>query len=69
MGLIVQIPKGKKKLEQGIIALEWQLEQDKDEKSKEIHRQTLEKFRAALRETESIPENRFTAEFFCGDPG
>lgn len=71
MGLSVQVPKDKQKLEQAISALEWQLQQDEDDASRKIHRQTLDIFRAALREMESIPKNGFTAEKtnFCGKPG
>lgn len=71
MGLSVKIPDSREKLEQAITALEWQLRKDEDDMSRKIHCQTLDIFRAALREAESIPENGFTAEKanFCGEPG
>lgn len=71
MGLSVKIPDSREKLEQSISALEWQLSHDEDDMSKEIHRHTLDIFRAALCEMESVPENGFTAEKanFCGEPG
>lgn len=49
MELKVVIPKDKLKLQKGIIALEWQLKQDADVKSKEIHRHALEQYKAALK--------------------
>ncbi|MBR1930354.1 MAG: hypothetical protein IJ833_02620 [Lachnospiraceae bacterium] len=58
MALYVQIPKDVEKLKRSISVLEWQLQQDKDEQSKEIHRQTLEAFKAALsgREAQNEPQ-------------
>ena len=51
MGLYVQIPDDKKKLEQAIFALEWQIKHEEDEKSKEIHRKTLKIFKASIHDT------------------
>ena len=48
MALYAQIPKNKEKIKQGIVALEWQLKQDIPEKDREIFRQTLEAYKAAL---------------------
>lgn len=48
MALCAQIPKNKEKIKQGIIAPEWQLKQDISEKDREIFRQTLEAYKAAL---------------------
>ena len=48
MALYIQIPKDAGKIKQGIIALEWQLEQDIPEKDREIFRQTLEAYKCAL---------------------
>ena len=48
MALYVEIPQNKQKLEQAIKALEWQLTQETDEKSKQIHEQTLTIYKAAL---------------------
>ena len=48
MALYAQIPKSPEKIKQGIIALEWQLNQDIPEKDREIFRQTLEAYKCAL---------------------
>ena len=48
MALYAQIPKSPEKIKQGIAALEWQLNQDIPEKDREIFRQTLEAYKAAL---------------------
>ena len=48
MALYAQIPTDKDKIRQGIAALEWQLKQDIPEKDREIFRQTLEAYKAAL---------------------
>ena len=48
MALYAQIPKDTEKINQSIIALEWQLKQDIPEKDREIFRQTLEAYKAAL---------------------
>ena len=48
MALYAQIPKNRGKIKQGIVALEWQLSQDIPEKDREIFRQTLEAYKAAL---------------------
>ena len=48
MSLYAQIPTDKDKIRQGIAALEWQLKQDIPEKDREIFRQTLEAYKAAL---------------------
>ena len=48
MALYAQIPKNKEKIRQGIVALEWQLNQDIPEKDREIFRQTLEVYKATL---------------------
>lgn len=48
MALYAQIPKSPEKIKQGIIALEWQLNQDIPEKDREIFRQTLEVYKATL---------------------
>ena len=48
MALYAQIPKSPEKIKQGIIALEWQLKQELPEKDREIFRQTLEAYKAAL---------------------
>ena len=48
MALYAQIPKDAKKIKQGIVALEWQLNQDILEKDWEIFRQTLEACKCAL---------------------
>lgn len=44
------IPKDKKKIEQLIFALEWQLEQDINDKDKLIHGEALKDLRTALNE-------------------
>lgn len=71
MSLSVKIPDSREKLEQSISALEWQLQHDEDNMSIEIHRQTLDIFRAALCEMKPIHEDGFTASktIFCGEPG
>lgn len=48
MALYAQIPKDPEKIKQGIIALEWQLNQDIPEKDREIFRQTLEAYKCAV---------------------
>ena len=48
MALYAQIPKDKKKIKQGIVALEWQLNQDIPDKDRRIFAQTLEAYKAAL---------------------
>lgn len=48
MALYAQIPKDAEKINQSIIALEWQLKQDIPEKDREIFRQTLEVYKATL---------------------
>ena len=48
MALYAQIPKNRGKIKQGIVALEWQIKQDISEKDREIFRQTLEAYKAAL---------------------
>lgn len=49
MALVAVIPQEKEKLEHGIIAMEWQLEQpDVDEKIRLIYEDTLENYRNAL---------------------
>ena len=48
MSLYAQIPTDKDKIRQGIAALEWQLKQDISKKDREIFRQTLEAYKAAL---------------------
>lgn len=49
MALVAIIPEKKEELEQGIFALEWQLEQPGlDEKSRYILVETLDKYRHAL---------------------
>ena len=48
MALYAQIPKSPEKIKQGIVVLEWQLNQDIPEKDREIFRQTLEAYKAAL---------------------
>ena len=48
MALYVQIPKDTEKINQSIIALEWQLKQDIPEKDRKIFQQTLEAYKCAL---------------------
>ena len=48
MALYAQIPKDTEKIKQGIVALEWQSNQDIPEKDREIFRQTLEVYKATL---------------------
>ena len=48
MALYAQIPKDTKKIKQGIVALEWQLNQEIPEKDREIFQQTLEAYKCAL---------------------
>ena len=48
MALYAQIPKDTQKIKQGIVVLEWQLNQDIPEKDREIFRQTLEVYKATL---------------------
>ena len=48
MALYAQIPKDTQKIKQGIVVLEWQLNQDIPEKDREIFRQTLEAYKCAL---------------------
>ena len=48
MALYAQIPKDTQKIKQGIVALEWQLNQDIPEKDREIFRQTLEAYKCAF---------------------
>ena len=48
MALYAQIPKDTEKINQSIIALEWQLKQDISEKDREIFRQTLEAYKCAF---------------------
>ena len=48
MALYARIPKDTKKIKQGIVALERQLNQDIPEKDREIFRQTLEVYKATL---------------------
>lgn len=48
MALYAQISKNKEKIRQGIVAIEWQPNQDIPEKDREIFRQTLEAYKCAL---------------------
>lgn len=48
MALYAQILKNKEKIKQGIVAPEWQLNQDIPEKDREIFRQTLDAYKCAL---------------------
>lgn len=48
MALYAQIPKDTEKINQSIIALEWQLSQDIPDKDRQIFAQTLEAYKAAL---------------------
>lgn len=48
MALYAQIPKDTEKINQSIIALEWQLSQDIPDKDRRIFAQTLEAYKAAL---------------------
>ena len=48
MALYAQILKDTQKIKQGMVALEWQLEQDIPEKDREAFRQTLEAHKFAL---------------------
>lgn len=48
MALYARIPKDTQKIKQGIVVLEWQLNQDIPEKDREIFRQTLEAYKCAL---------------------
>ena len=48
MALYAQIPKDTEKINQSIIALEWQLKQDIPDKDRRIFAQTLEAYKAAL---------------------
>ena len=48
MALYAHIPKDTQKIKQGIVVLEWQLNQDIPEKDREIFRQTLEAYKCAL---------------------
>lgn len=50
MSITVHIPQDAEKLKQSIVALEYQLEHDADEQSREIHRQALSKMKNALEE-------------------
>lgn len=50
MSLTILVPDDKKKLIQGIQALKWQIEQETDEKSKEIFIKTLELYQSRLSE-------------------
>ena len=50
MALYVEIPKDEEKLRQAIKALEWQLTQETDAKSKGIHRKTLSIYKNALKQ-------------------
>ncbi|MGJ7044622.1 hypothetical protein [Thermoanaerobacterium thermosulfurigenes] len=47
--LKVVIPENREKIQRQIQALEWQLTQDTDEKSREIHQQALETLKNALK--------------------
>lgn len=53
-GLTAVIPKDKKKLKQEIEALEYLLQQECDEKSKEIYQQTLRQYKTALKKRQKI---------------
>lgn len=50
MALYVEIPKNEEKLRQAIKALEWQLTQETDAKSEDIHRKTLSIYKNALKQ-------------------
>ena len=45
----VEIPKDKERIKQQIQALEWQIEQDTNEKDKAIHQEALKDLQAALK--------------------
>ena len=57
MALYAQIPKDTKKIKQGIVALEWQLNQDIPEKDREIFRQTLEAYKCVLNGSQNTQKN------------
>lgn len=44
----IEIPKDRDKVKKQIQALEWQIEQDTNEKDKEIHTKTLKALKLAL---------------------
>ena len=48
MALYAQIPKDAEKIQQGIIALEWQLTKNIPEKDRKIFQQTLKAYKSAL---------------------
>ena len=50
MGLKVEVPENRKKLQKSIEALEWQLTQDEREEDRAIHQEALEQMKKKQKE-------------------